>query len=109
MWCRIRLDRFPSNRRSPILLPSAVSMRCWHSASSARIRNMARRLIWVGACLILLNSAYLASFSDPSIFFVANVLFHVFGGALFLGLLIWRLWGDPRRGLFSLLLLMGGL
>jgi len=70
---------------------------------------MARRLTWAGACLILLNSAYLASFSDPTLFFVGNVLFHVFGGILFLGLLTWRLWGDPRRGLFTLLLLVGGL
>src|SRR5258706_15766939 len=70
---------------------------------------MARRLTWAGACLILLNSAYLASFSDPTLVFVVNVLFHVGGGALFLGLLVWRLWGDPRRGLFTLLLLAGGL
>ncbi len=48
----------------------------------------------VGLALCL-NSGYLVSTAEPSLFYLANVGFHVIGGVLcapFLGLAVWRLW-----------------
>ena len=39
---------------------------------------MARRLLWiVGAFVLLVNSAYLAAFASPSLFYFANVVLHM--------------------------------
>ncbi len=59
---------------------------------------MLRWLSGLGAAVgfaLCLNSGYLVATAEPSLFYLANVGFHVIGGLLFapvLGLAVWRLW-----------------
>lgn len=59
---------------------------------------MLRGLSGFGAAIgfaLCLNSGYLVATAEPSLFYLANVGFHVIGGLLFaplLGLAAWRLW-----------------
>ena len=65
---------------------------------------MLRKLLFVGACLLLANSSYLAAFATPSVFYAANVLLHVGLGFVFVGVLVWLL---EREGRFVLLPVAG--
>src|SRR6476659_491845 len=50
--------------------------------------------------LLLINTAYLAAFASPTIFYMANVLLHVYGGVALLAGFAWLLLRAPhlRRG-----------
>jgi tetratricopeptide (TPR) repeat protein len=50
---------------------------------------MIHRVLWGAFALLLLNSAYLAAFAQANLFYMANVLLHITGGALVVALLIW--------------------
>jgi hypothetical protein len=43
---------------------------------------MRHKLLWTGFFVLLLNSAYLAAYADPTIFYMGNVLFHLALGIL---------------------------
>ena len=66
----------------------------------------------VGGALLLLNSAYLGAFATPSLFYFANVAFHVLGGAALLVLgLAWLLRRARRlslAGIAAAILLAAG-
>jgi tetratricopeptide (TPR) repeat protein len=51
--------------------------------------------------LLLINSAYLAAFASPSIFYMGNVLFHVYAGVALAVCFAWLLIRNPelRRGM----------
>ncbi len=49
------------------------------------------RLLWGAFALLLLNSAYLAAFAQANLFYMGNVLLHIFGGAFIVGGIIWLL------------------
>ncbi|WP_089946256.1 tetratricopeptide repeat protein [Candidatus Entotheonella palauensis] len=80
---------------------------------------MLHRLSGLGGAVglaLCLNSGYLAATAEPSLFYLANVGFHVVGGVLFaplLGVAGWRLWKwcQPRATVSSrrLMALAGGL
>src|SRR5437773_2138961 len=70
---------------------------------------MAKKLVLGGGTIMLLNSAYLGSFSDPTIAFVLNVLLHVGLGVLFLGLLAWLHAIDRRCCAMAVVLAAAGL
>lgn len=57
------------------------------------------RLIRIAFVLLLLNSAYLAARSDPTLFYFANVALHVLGGLALVVAAGWSLWrhGVPRQ------------
>lgn len=64
------------------------------------------KLVLVGAVVMALNSAYLASFADPTLAYVFNVLLHVGVGVLFLALLAWfhavnGRWGAMALAIFA--------
>jgi len=63
----------------------------------------------IGAAAMALNSAYLASFADPTLAYVFNVLFHVGLGFLFIALLVWFHASAGRWGALALAVLAGGL
>ena len=53
------------------------------------------------ALLLIINTAYLAAFASPTIFYMANVLLHVYGGAAMVIAFAWLLIRkpEPRRGI----------
>lgn len=53
--------------------------------------SLFQRLLWGGFALLLLNSAYLAAFAQATVFYMANVLLHIFGGGLLVVGLVWLL------------------
>ncbi len=63
---------------------------------------MLHRLSGLGGAVglaLYLNSGYLVATAEPSLFYLANVGFHVIGGVLcapLLGLAVWRLWKWSR-------------
>ena len=61
--------------------------------TDAHASGLSRVLLWGGA-LLFVNSAYLAAFATPSLFYFANVALHVvLGAALFVAGLPWlRRW-----------------
>src|SRR5258708_5861452 len=67
------------------------------------------KLLIIGAVVIALNSAYLASFADPTLAYVLNVLLHVGVGFLFVTLLVWFHASGGRWGALALAVLTGGL
>ena len=50
-----------------------------------------QRIVWAAFALLLLNSAYLAAFAQANIFYMANVLLHIAGGALVVAAVVWIL------------------
>jgi len=70
---------------------------------------MFQRLMWGAFALLLLNSAYLAAFAQANIFYMANVLLHIGGGAIVVAGLVWILRRENRiaAGLLALALLIG--
>jgi hypothetical protein len=69
-----------------------------------------QRVLWGAFALLLLNSAYLAAFAQANIFYMANVLLHIVGGAVVVGALIWMLRQENRiaAALLALALGIGG-
>ncbi|MBY0375427.1 MAG: cytochrome c family protein, partial [Bryobacteraceae bacterium] len=59
---------------------------------SARLKQIAFVLFG----LLLLNSAYLAVFSTPSLFYMGSVLAHIAGGTLVIGLFAWAVYREQR-------------
>ena len=55
----------------------------------------------IGFIVLLLNSGYLFSFATPSIFYVTNVLLHVFGGLLLSVITLIIYWKHRQNRLFS--------
>jgi tetratricopeptide (TPR) repeat protein len=53
--------------------------------------SLLHRVLWGGFALLLLNSAYLAAFAQANLFYMGNVLLHVFGGALIVVGVCWML------------------
>jgi Flp pilus assembly protein TadD len=62
-----------------------------------------------GALVMAVNSAYLASFADPNLMFVLNVLLHVGVGFVFVAGLVWYHASGRRWGAMALAVLAGGL
>jgi Flp pilus assembly protein TadD len=52
------------------------------------------RIVFILLCVLLLNTAYIAAFAHPTVFYMANVLAHLIGGLLFT---ILALWVFPRK------------
>jgi tetratricopeptide (TPR) repeat protein len=50
-----------------------------------------QKIIWAAFALLLLNSAYLAAFATASLFYMANVLLHCFGGLAIVAAVAWLL------------------
>ncbi len=50
-----------------------------------------QKIAYGGFALLLLNSAYLAAFAQANLFYMTNVLLHVFGGVLVVAALVWML------------------
>jgi Flp pilus assembly protein TadD len=71
--------------------------------------GMGKKVLLLGGAIMAVNSAYLASFSDPTLAYVFNVLLHVGVGFLFIAGLVWLHATDRRWGALSLALLSGGL
>ncbi len=71
--------------------------------------NRIHRLLIAGAAVIALNSAYLASFADPTLTYVCNVLLHVGAGFLLVALLVWFHAAAGRWGALGLAILAGAL
>ncbi len=55
-----------------------------------------RRLSFAGFLLLVLNSFYVAAFAEASLFYVGNVLAHIFGGIAVLSAFVW-LWRSELR------------
>ena len=70
---------------------------------------MRKKLLLGGAIVMAVNSAYLASFVDPTLTYVFNVLLHVGVGFLLVASLIWFHAAGHRWGAMSLAILAGGL
>jgi tetratricopeptide (TPR) repeat protein len=51
--------------------------------------SRSRKIAYGAFALLLLNSAYLAAFAQANLFYMTNVLLHVFGGALVVAALAW--------------------
>ena len=47
------------------------------------------KLIAIFFIVLLVNTAYLAAYADPTIFYMTNVLFHIGCGTVLLGALVW--------------------
>ncbi len=60
------------------------------------------KLIWGGLVALVINSAYLAAYAQPSIFYMTNVLAHIFGGALVVAGLMWVLRRENRPAMLML-------
>ncbi|MBM3728030.1 MAG: tetratricopeptide repeat protein [Acidobacteria bacterium] len=56
-----------------------------------------KRLSVILFAALMVNTAYLAGFASPTIFYMANVLFHVLGGVAAVGLFLWCWRTDIRR------------
>src|SRR5688572_1774364 len=61
------------------------------------------RLLAVLLLLLLLNSAYLAAFASPTLFYMTNVLAHLLLGGAFTLIAVWKL--RARAGWIALSLL----
>jgi len=70
---------------------------------------MGKKLLLGGAIVMAVNSAYLASFADPTMAYVLNVLLHVGLGFLFVASLIWFYAAGRRWAAMTLALAAGGL
>jgi cytochrome c-type biogenesis protein CcmH/NrfG len=57
-----------------------------------------KRIVSVLFLLLLLNSAYLAGFATPSVFYMVNVLLHIVAGAAIVGLFAWMIRREHRLG-----------
>jgi len=70
---------------------------------------MIQRLVWGAFALLLLNSAYLAAFAQANLFYMANVLLHIVGGAIVVGTLVWMLRREKpiAAGLLAVALMVG--
>lgn len=55
-----------------------------------------RKFLWGALAVLLVNSAYLAAFAQPSIFYMANVLLHIAGGAVLVTALVWAIRREHR-------------
>jgi tetratricopeptide (TPR) repeat protein len=68
-----------------------------------------RSIVLSAFALLLLNSAYLAAFAQASLFYMINVLLHIFGGALVVAALVWMVRAEKRwAALFLTVALMSG-
>ncbi|MDX2268837.1 MAG: tetratricopeptide repeat protein [Bryobacter sp.] len=54
------------------------------------------KFAYAAFAVLLLNTAYLAAFAQATLFYMVNVLFHIFGGAVVVGLLVWMLRRERR-------------
>ena len=55
-----------------------------------------RKIVWGAFALLLLNTAYLAAFAQATLFYMVNVLLHIFGGAVIVAALVWMLRQERR-------------
>ena len=69
--------------------------------------SLLHRVLWGGLALLLLNSAYLAAFAQANIFYMVNVLLHIFGGAILVVGLIFILRRENKIAAALLSLSMG--
>jgi hypothetical protein len=68
-----------------------------------------RRLLAILFVLLVLNSAYIAAFATPSVFYMANVLLHVLLGVAVLAGFLWMIAARPFPKWLTALLLGGAL
>jgi len=76
-------------------------------------RDWNSRTLAIGGAALIVNSAYLAAFASPTLFYYANVALHVLGGAALLGLGAWwtiSRWRtlDPTARIAVALIAVGG-
>ncbi len=76
-------------------------------------RDWTSRALAIGGAALIVNSAYLAAFASPTLFYYANVALHVLGGAALLGLGAWWTIGrwrtlDPTARIAVALIAGGG-
>lgn len=65
---------------------------------SPRIKQIATVLF----ALLLLNSAYLAAFATPSLFYMGSVLAHIVGGIVVVALFAWAVYREHRAAAWTL-------
>ena len=51
--------------------------------------TMRNRIVAVLFAALLVNTAYIAAFAEPTVFYMGNVLAHLIGGLIFTGIAIW--------------------
>ena len=56
-----------------------------------------RLALFLGICFLILNSAYVASFAEPTVFYVTNVFAHLGIGILTALGLLWLAWRERRE------------
>ncbi|HYP14243.1 MAG TPA: tetratricopeptide repeat protein [Bryobacteraceae bacterium] len=71
--------------------------------------SLKRRIAFVVFCLLLVNTAYIAAFADPTVFYMTNVLLHLALGAAALAVCLWAFGFRPQRAGWVLLLIASGL
>src|SRR6266545_1662742 len=54
-------------------------------------------LLYIGICFLMLNSAYVAAYAEPTLFYVTNVFAHLAAGALVGCALLWVAWRKRRE------------
>ena len=74
--------------------PSRIGTRVWAERVAVRFARVHQKWLAIGFLLLLVNTAYITAFVQPTVFYMGNVLLHVVLGVAVLALF---LWSRPRR------------